>query len=316
MIELNRTLVYQIVTYFVLFYVLTKFLYRPVLKVLEERKRKTEGFLEEARGTEEGVKKGLADYEKNFKKAVLALQEKRAAVRKEAAQRGAAFLEKTRAEAQEEISRIKNELKAARIKEGETIKAESRKIAKEIAEKIIGRTLAFLVIALLPSLGYAGEAENASGMYWRIFNFTLLAAGLYIAWRKFLGPMLEERAAGIKRSIEEAERIKSEAKRKLKEYEETLAGFEKRVSEIKEKILNEALSEREKILKDAEDEARRLKEQARASVETEIKKAKTELRAELTELSLCLAAEILGKELKEEDQRRLTRDFLEKADIQ
>ena len=67
MLELNQTLIFQIIAFFVLLYVLNRFLYKPVFRVFEERKKRTEASLKEADAINADVSAGLKDYEKGVK---------------------------------------------------------------------------------------------------------------------------------------------------------------------------------------------------------------------------------------------------------
>ena len=64
----------------------------------------------------------------------------------------------------------------------------------------------------------------SSLIFWEILSFGILFFVLYkYAFPSFLG-MLEEREKKIKDSLDQAERHRSEAERKLKEYEAKLDG--------------------------------------------------------------------------------------------
>ena len=69
MIDLNGTLLFQFVNFFILVAILAKFAYKPILKVLEDRRNKIATDIssaEEARATAEKLK---ADYEAQLQKA-------------------------------------------------------------------------------------------------------------------------------------------------------------------------------------------------------------------------------------------------------
>ena len=61
-------------------------------------------------------------------------------------------------------------------------------------------------------------------MYWKIFNFTLLAVGVRVAWKKWISvASLDARSVGIRKAMEDAARAKAEAEARLAEYKEKLA---------------------------------------------------------------------------------------------
>src|SRR3990170_2533974 len=102
MIDIDYSLFYQIIAFFVLLFVLQRFLYRPVFAVMEERKGRTEGALKHASTTEEEVRLGLVEYEKRLKEAAKAAQEARSVIRDKALKREAETVEAARKEAHEE----------------------------------------------------------------------------------------------------------------------------------------------------------------------------------------------------------------------
>ena len=74
MIDLNGTLLFQFVNFFILVAILAKFAYKPILKVLEDRRNKIATDIssaEEARATAEKLK---ADYEAQLQKAHMEAQ--------------------------------------------------------------------------------------------------------------------------------------------------------------------------------------------------------------------------------------------------
>ena len=70
MIELNQTLILQIIGFFVLLYILNRLLYRPLQEILAEREKRISGTLSEASNIEEEVQKGLVDYERRPRQGV------------------------------------------------------------------------------------------------------------------------------------------------------------------------------------------------------------------------------------------------------
>lgn len=127
----------QVVNFFLLMYILKRFLYEPLLKIMKDREVK--------------IKEGLNNAVK-AEKRIIEIEEEAKKQMEEAAREVDKILEKAHVEAeehkidlireaQEEVTRIKEEAKAALKKEKETIVAEVRKetgeLAVLIAKKII-----------------------------------------------------------------------------------------------------------------------------------------------------------------------------------
>jgi F-type H+-transporting ATPase subunit b len=321
MLELNWTLLFQIVAYFILLYLLNKLLFRPVFKVMDERRERTEGTLKDADDIEKGVEKGLAAYKNRIRDETVKAQEARTAIKKEAFEKEKEILEAARKDAQKEISRIRAELEDSKAAAMATLKKEAKELSSNIAEKVLERRLASVVIAvalpLLPSIAFGstgGEQGNA-GMSWKIFNFILLAAAFYIVWKKWIKGFLNQRSFDIRDSIAGAEKTRKEAEAKLKEYKQKLALVDKKVEQIHTDLRIEAEEEKKRILEEAENASLKIGRQAKLAARQEIKKAKIELQKEVARLAVEMAEGILAREIKPADQRRLVKDYVGKLTL-
>ena len=314
MLSLDKTFIFQMVIFFVLFYFLNRFLFRPILEVLEERRKKTEGKLKEARATDEEVEKGINDYERRLKETALKAQEEFAAARKEAVERGKAAVEKARLEADEELKEAVGELNKTKEATFQRLREQVPGISKEIAEKILERAipLVFLLL-LLPAAAYCAEKEGEGGGFsWKVINFAVFAVAGYLIWKKKLKGLLEERKEGRKRVLAEAEQKKDEAEARLKEYMEKAGQFENRMEEVKRNIKEEAEAEKQRIIEEEELLLAKMNEQTMFAIGQEVKKAKEEIRSEIAELAVELSREILTREIRPDDQEKITKEYLEK----
>lgn len=132
-----RLIIAQIFNFLVLLFVLKKFLYKPLLKIFEERKTK----IEEGLINSEKIKKELEEIQKK-KQAILTLAQKEAGglilEQKKAAQREKEeIIEEAQKRADEEIKKgmflAKTEMEKARL--------ELRKEAIEIADSLVKKIL-------------------------------------------------------------------------------------------------------------------------------------------------------------------------------
>ena len=69
MISINGTLLFQFLNFFVLVAILAKFAYKPMLKVLEERRNKISSDLNDAEQSRLAAEKLKADYEQQLQTA-------------------------------------------------------------------------------------------------------------------------------------------------------------------------------------------------------------------------------------------------------
>ena len=320
MLTLDKTFLIQIAVFFILFYLLNRFLYRPIMAVLDERKKKTEGAFKDAADREEEISRGLGDYERRLKEASIKAQEELSVLRREILEKGKEVVERARLEAEEEFLRLKDELVENREMAAVKLREETPRLSKTIVEKLLERSLLviFAVFLLIPAAALAeeaGEHGGGSGFYWKVFNFVLLVIAVYFIWRKKLKGLFVERSAGIKKAIADAEEKKNETEAKYKEYQEKLGQLDIRLEEIRRNIRLEAEAEKKRIIEEGEEMVRELKEQARFSASQELKKAKEELRNEVATLAVEFAKEMLKREIRIEDHDRIVSGCTEKLKL-
>jgi F0F1-type ATP synthase membrane subunit b/b' len=144
---------------------------------------------------------------------------------------------------------------------------------------------------------------------WKFVNLGLfIACGLYLH-RRFGRPIreaLRARSEGIKRELERAREERDQALSKLAEVEARFEKLDAEVSAVKERALTEADAEKTRLRAAAEAEVARMREQATREIESAGKAARNELRRFAAEESVRLAEEILKKEIRPEDDARLT----------
>ena len=151
----------------------------------------------------------------------------------------------------------------------------------------------------------------SSLIFWEVVSFAILLFVLY----KFAFPgilaALEEREKKIKDSLDQAERHRSEAERKLKEYEAKLNAASKEA----EGILAAAKERAQRLLEENEQrltaEAERIKGDATREIDQERRKAIQEIRAQTTNLALMVAEKVVQRSLNEADHRKFADEALE-----
>lgn len=317
MLEINITLVYQIIGYFVLLVILNKLLYKPVMRILSERDEKIGGAMKKAADTDKEVSTGIVEYEKRLKEAALKGQEERNRLKQEARAREKEILDAAGAQVANELASMRKKLADNKAGAMHSLRGEAQAISRSIADKLMDKKTAMMILALLmplvPVIAGAAEEHEAAGpgSFWKIVNFAVLVAAIVILWQKVVKGLLNKRSAEIKTALEQAQAAKAVAEKKAAEYKEKLASLEGRINEITNEIRLEGESEKTRILLDAEAASKRMTEQAKLTVEQEIKKAKIELRQEAAALAVSMAQEILKKELGPEDQQRLIKGYLD-----
>jgi F-type H+-transporting ATPase subunit b len=123
--------------------------------------------------------------------------------------------------------------------------------------------------------------------------------------------VLEEREKKIKDSLDQAERHRSEAERKLKEYEVKLAG----AARDAEGVLAAAKERAQRLMEENEQrlttEAERIKGDATREIDQERRKAIQDIRTQTTDLALMVAEKVVQRSLTDADHRRLADEALD-----
>jgi F-type H+-transporting ATPase subunit b len=115
----------------------TLLVYRPLSRVLAERRSKTEGAIEKARADIAAADARTAEYEQHLREARAALFKAQEARRQQAMQRRAATLAEARNRAQLEIEKARAVIEQDKIAAQERLQAESGKLAAEIIRVVL-----------------------------------------------------------------------------------------------------------------------------------------------------------------------------------
>jgi len=140
-IELNLAFVVQLINFGILVFVLNLFLYKPIRKVLADRRAVIESAREKTVSVDEQVQAKMAQYEARLHEAKAEAGARRSDALKQAQVEEAVVLEKARKEASESLASIRilvaKEATAAR----ELLKIQAETLSGDICEKILGRSL-------------------------------------------------------------------------------------------------------------------------------------------------------------------------------
>ncbi|MDH3972867.1 MAG: F0F1 ATP synthase subunit B [Deltaproteobacteria bacterium] len=172
------------------------------------------------------------------------------------------------------------------------------------------------VLFFVPSFALASSDAHGGGnqlidLGWRVLNFLIFAAILYFAAAKPIRNFLNGRIEGIKKELNDAEKGKEDAEKKLNDYMGRLAGLEGEIQEIQDTLIKEGEVERERIIEAAHEAAEKIKQQAAFSANQEMKKAVASIREEVAHAAVALAEKMLVKDLKKEDQKKLVSEYLQ-----
>lgn len=141
MIQLNFTVLIQLINFLALLFILNAILYKPVMTKMREREAQIRKDKEKALELQENVQLQENQHQEALAKARQTAAQEKAALMAEAKKNESAILDKARAEA----SRIVDDMKAAiQVEANEvrkTLKAQMTPLAESITEKILGRAI-------------------------------------------------------------------------------------------------------------------------------------------------------------------------------
>lgn len=141
MIELNLAFVIQIINFGILALILNIFLYKPIRKVLSERRQVIDGAREKAQAVDDEVQAKMAQYEARLREAKAEAGARRAEALKQAQAEETVILEKARRDASDSLSTIKDRVATEAAQAREILKAQAEALSGDICEKILGRSL-------------------------------------------------------------------------------------------------------------------------------------------------------------------------------
>jgi len=142
LIEINFTLIIQMINFFLLIFILNKILYKPILKILEEREQRIEGQQQQAKKIIEDGQVILTDYNKKLYDAKIDAMNTKNAARNEASEQANGIIEDSRKKSEEIITRMQQEMASELTQAKKELDPELSVMAATIAQQILGRKVA------------------------------------------------------------------------------------------------------------------------------------------------------------------------------
>jgi F-type H+-transporting ATPase subunit b len=157
----------------------------------------------------------------------------------------------------------------------------------------------------------AGHSYALGSLGWHALNLALFIGILAY----FAGPAirsnLASRALAIRAEIDEATKVKAEAKARSEALRARLSRLESEIAALQQAARDEGAAEETRIEQRAQEAAARVAETAQRQIRDEAARARHELRREAVELAVKLAEGIVREQVQATDQRRLAQEFLD-----
>lgn len=137
----DYTIFIQTITFLALIYILNVLLFKPILSIIDRRKKQLDELENEIKLFNESVDKRAAEYEEKLKLAKTNASELKKEIIKEGADQAKNIIDAVRNEiplmTQEFEQKMDKEIQAAR----QILDSQSRKLSLEIAQKVMGRSV-------------------------------------------------------------------------------------------------------------------------------------------------------------------------------
>jgi F-type H+-transporting ATPase subunit b len=140
-ININATLLVQLVNFLLLMYLLNRLLFRPMLRVLEERRARTEGRRQQAAQLSSEGQALWDDYQKRLQAAKADADRTRTQVIRQAEGQRDRLLEAAAAEADKAVAQVRARLRAESEDARKALRAQVAPLAAAVAQRILGRAV-------------------------------------------------------------------------------------------------------------------------------------------------------------------------------
>jgi F-type H+-transporting ATPase subunit b len=182
------------------------------------------------------------------------------------------------------------------------------------------KMLIFLFSDLAVAAGGAGHHAPIPTEVPRVVMFQALNLGIlllilgYIVVPK-LRAHLEARRNEYFKTVRDMEAIKAQAERQSQDLRERLSRLQTTAEESLEKSRKDAAVLQAKLVAEAKEQAEKVKTEATKTVGAEVYRAVQGLRQEVIADSIKQAREKIRTQIKETDQKRLQKEFVEKIRV-
>jgi len=141
MVEINLTIIIQVVQFLILVYLLNRLLFKPTSQTMEERQSKIEAWEEKTRTLQEGARAKIASYEKQLKEVRKKAQKEQKRMSIELSQQEEQKLQAVFDEAAQMVTSTKQALKEETERLRQELRQQAQEMSQMLAEKVLGRKM-------------------------------------------------------------------------------------------------------------------------------------------------------------------------------
>jgi len=152
-------------------------------------------------------------------------------------------------------------------------------------------------------------------MVWTIVCFGITFFVLKRYAFGFIQKAIDARRERIHRSIEEAEKARTEARRLLEEHRALIGQARGQAEQILAEARKVAESMARRVKEETEADRQRRLEETKRQIEAETQRALEQIRTEVAELTLIATTKVTGKVLEDADHKRLIDEAIRDLDF-
>lgn len=141
MINLDNTLLIQIVNFLALVFLLNIVLYKPLMKTMDGRQKRIDNAHDEVTSLEETIEEKVAAYEQTLREARAKAMEQREEIKNQGTEAAKGILGQARDEVSEMIQGFKVKVSAEKEEARQILQKQTEQLAQEISEKVLGRSV-------------------------------------------------------------------------------------------------------------------------------------------------------------------------------
>ena len=141
MVSIDGTLWIQLANFLILMFVLNIVLFKPILLVIERRKKHLQNLDEEVKSLDQSVGEKMANYEEKLRQARLEAMNEKNEIQQKASGEGKSQMDDAKNEILQIFDDFKQKLDKEMSSARKILKAQAEKISVEISEKVLGRSI-------------------------------------------------------------------------------------------------------------------------------------------------------------------------------
>jgi len=150
---------------------------------------------------------------------------------------------------------------------------------------------------------------------WTMLNLIVMYVVLKKLLFKPVMKIMEDRENNIKRKIDDAEQLQSDAKDYKNKYKEQLDNAKRDGEDIVKNARDMAKRECEQMIEETKREADKIIEKAKLEIDKERESMISEIRAQVVDLSILAASKLMEVNLNNETNRQVVKNFLDKEGV-